>query len=387
MVSAWNAVRTYGGTIELKDNLTSYNVTFDKNVIVEAGNYNFEFDGTNTIADGASLTVKGDNISVNNAIVVNEGAKLVLNGTVNATSKLATTNGEVVIEAGSKVTAGNTVNAIEAGANAVVTLNAEEMTAGTIVKTNSIAYADVAPKIIVESGKYTADSAAFYLGSGDLTINGGTINATGNGIHLVKGAVTINNGTINSKTYTIYTNATGGDEASLTINGGNISSTGSATTALDLENAEATYALNGGVVESKGAKDLAAITLGAAFQDADGKLVNVGFINGGSYLNKIVAEIENNKTGAMMDVSTQLVAEGVAITTADGYKVVGEGEKTTEPGATEGENNGEVTAPESQGNTADAKNPNTSDNVYGLISMAVASVAGLFVTFKKTILS
>ena len=44
--------------------------------------------------------------------------------------------------------------------------------------------------------------------------------------------------------------------------------------------------------------------------------------------------------------------------------------------------------PEAQApDTTDAKNPNTADNFYSLISMLIASAAGLFIVFKKNILN
>ncbi len=46
------------------------------------------------------------------------------------------------------------------------------------------------------------------------------------------------------------------------------------------------------------------------------------------------------------------------------------------------------TAPTSNaGNTTDVKNPNTSDNFMSLVSMVSASAAGLFIAFKKIVLS
>ena len=62
---------------------------------------------------------------------------------------------------------------------------------------------------------------------------------------------------------------------------------------------------------------------------------------------------------------------------------------STTPGNQE-ENPSDTTpvVPEAQApDTTDAKNPNTADNFYSLISMLIASTAGLFIVFKKNILN
>ncbi len=399
VATALTALATDGGEITMYQplhiaNATSFNVTSDMTINMYGDNLLTIGNASNvlTVKNGGKLTINGTNVTITKQIVVEKGGELVINATkVDATAGgLVTTNGKVTISADTTIDA-TAQTAITANANSVVELNGT-ITAATIAEVSSTAASigDSNAEVTVAGGNYEATDIAFKAANkGVIVINGGTINATEQAIRIADGVVTINGGNLTSTNSNTIVTAGTAATAELDINGGTIVSTAANKVALALNNANATYHLTGGVVESKGTETAAAIRLGAAFFDATtGELISTqeGIITGGKYLNKIVAEVINSKTSLNMDVSTQLVAEGVAITTADGYKVVGEGEKTTEPGATEGENNGEVTAPESQGNTADAKNPDTSDNVYGLISMAVASVAGLFVTFKKTIL-
>ena len=388
---AWTQVTTNGGTIELKKEIYPGAATISKDVTIEAGDYDFVAQGDLTVQNGATLTINGSSINMGaHKFDVAKGGKLVIDGVITTTATdLIETAGTVEISANSEITA-TTKNVVLAKANADVTLNGT-YNAATIVTSDTTAarYGESVAQVTIAGGTYNASAKAIDAKTGMvLTISGGEITATNQVVLINDAKVTIEGGNlVSTDDNAVQTNGTD-ENASLTINGGTIISAASGKTALYFMNANAKYALTNGTIESKGAKDAAAINLDSAFFDATtGKLIasQEGIITGGKYLNKIVALVENPLTHATMDISTQLVAEGVAITTVDGYKVVGEGEKTTEPG-TEGENNGEVTAPESQGNTADAKNPNTSDNVYGLISMAVASVAGLFVTFKKTIL-
>ncbi len=329
------------------------------------------------VKTGASLTLKGEKISVATPIKVENGASLTIDGKVTSTaSNMIETNGDVTITSASEITA-TSKNVVYANSGAAVSLN------GTIKAQNIATFGNsdalLSPAVVtVSGGTIEASGIAFSVANdASLTIEGGNIKATKQAVLITDGNATINGGTIVSTgEHTVQTNTA--NKGSLKINGGTIIATADGKYALYLNNDKATYALTGGTVESKGNDDAAAILLGSNMIDTNTgelKASLQGIITGGSYLNKIVGVVKNAKTGKNYDASTQLVKAGVAIETKDGYKVVGEGSQAN--------TNEQTTAPESQeptGNTADAKNPGTSDNFMSLISMVTASAAGLFIT-------
>ena len=350
---------------------------FKKNATVDTGDNYFRVDSIK-VDEGVTLTLKGSNIVINkNAITVEKGATLIIDGAkITATTDgFVKTSGTVTVNTGSEINAGSHT-AITANSGAVVTLDGT-IDADVIVGMGTKDTLASAANITVNGGKMTATNTAFNMSnSATLTINGGEIKATNQAILMTEATVNIINGdVISTGNHAVQTNS--GNNAKLTISGGKIIAAKDKYYALYINNPKATYELTAGTLESKGT-DMAAILLSDACLTEGHNVVAKlqGIITGGSYLNKIVATVVDK--GGNYDVSTQLVKAGVEIKTENGYKVVGEGtseEQTEEP-----------TAPESQeatGNTADAKNPGTSDNFMSLVSLVSASAAGLFIAFKK----
>ena len=407
---AYDFVLTNGGTLDLGTDIkiTKADLTYiDTNIVINAYDHFIEIGpkaDSFEIARGGSLTINGigeDSASISSdqtnkpVFVVDNGGKLVINGIdleadslVDGQSAIKT-NGTVDI-ANANIFA-NTAYLIDAGQDAIVNLDAtidydgegEEAAKGIVTVSEAAAYGHNPAKITINGGNYNVSNIAFDLKNGaSLIVNGGNVRTPSNVVKIsgTTGAnVSIIDGTlISDSAYTILVSDSS-KTTSLNIAGGKIVSLGNNRNALYLKNAAGKYSITNGLLESTQPEGTAAILLGDDFFDEEGNVIpsQQGIVTGGSYLNKIVAA-HLTDDGATVDVSAQLVKAGVKIETKDGYVVVGEGksaEQTEEP-----------TAPESQeaiGNTADAKNPGTSDNFMSLVSLVSASAAGLFIAFKK----
>ena len=368
IAQAWTAVVTDGGELTVADGELSIAATnIEKNVVINlTEDSSLKFTGLVTVAKGATLTINGNNDETDVTIPafttifdIKSNAGLTINGlkldVSNMTGSIIKTAGNVTIT-NSEIT--NAKSAIIAAAkDAVVSLDGD-FSGNNIVTTSGKA------SITIIGGDYNADAEAFIVdNSSTLNIEGGNIEAEKEVIKMSDAKVTIGNAELTSATENTITTLGNAATASLTVNEGTkiVSDT---KYALAIANAEAKYALNNGIFESPRKK--AAIWLNentCLNKDKDGVVEKLqGIITGGSYLTEIVAQLTTTD-GKVIDVSAQLVKAGVAIETKDGYKVVGEGSQTN--------TNEQTTAPESQeptGNTADAKNPGTSDNFMSLIS-------------------
>ncbi len=376
---AWKEARINGGELVIANPLEITTArTLDKDININIiGDGVLTLNEVLTVANGASLTINGKTevtLASKTLFDVQKGGSLTLNGVDINVSSLGLTP---AISAAGNVTITNSsvkgaqAAIIEAKKDAVISLD------GTFTGKN-IVNATGAATVNVVGGDYTASDIAFMADNGViLNLNGGKISATKEVVKMTDAKVTVSGSELTSDTMdAIFADGTV-STASLTINEGS-KLVSNAKYALAIGNANAKYNLTGGTYESP--KQTAAIWLKTATclnSKGNAVIANLqGIITGGSYLNKIVATIEA-ENGATIDVSTQLVKAGVAIETKDGYKVVGEGSQAN--------TNEQTTAPESQeptGNTADAKNPGTSDNFMSLISMVTASAAGLFITLK-----
>ena len=404
---AVNKITNDGGTLTLYKDLTINTArTFVKDITIEAN------DHVITIASGrdnrytikANFIINGGKIisehSTTPFAVVETGGNLSLNGVnieyLKLTKALIEANGGNVTIDNSIINATNAtlVNVAKHNSKIILvsgTYNVNNVLTESLNDTPSVN--EEAASMVIKGGTYNTTNQIFKVDKGiNLTIDNGNFKAAnGTALKIYCADVTINGGTFTAeKGYVIdtvkATNDTASANASLNILGGNFIAKDKYV--LHIGRARMNYAINGGTFESKGNSKLPVILIDNTnpalnnTTDEDGNIIVAeslrGIISDGKFLNKILAAVVT-KDGATVDVSAQLVKAGVKIETKDGYVVVGEGtpaEQTEEP-----------TAPESQeatGNTADAKNPGTSDNFMSLVSLVSASAAGLFIAFIKT---
>ena len=222
----------------------------------------------------------------------------------------------------------------------------------------------------VNGGSYTAKKTVFNVTNGTLNVKAGTITSA------EESAVVVNTPS-NAK----YKNA-------LSIAGGNLVAKGQNQYSLVFATAanadKGTYKITDGTftsgLDSKKKQLPAIATTAWNFLEE-----HPAMITGGKFIGSIIGDVQvgTSKYTEASEASKVLVAEGIAMVTENGQVVVG----TTNGNQTE--QTEEPTAPESQeatGNTADAKNPGTSDNFMSLVSLVSASAAGLFLAFIKNIM-
>ena len=346
-------------------------ITITKNITIDLNGNTLKIASQDITVEGANVTIKNGTIetSSDKQLKVDSSKKVSTltiadDVTVNSTS---TSNAVIQVSDSTNNTEVNvngtwTVQAelvdCDDGKNLTVNLNAK--VTGDLTSKTALITLDGGTSIVnVNGGSYSSNKGVFVLEKGTLNVTNGNITAEGNHAIIVK--------------------STKDDASTLNIAGGNITATGQDKYALyfagSAGNEKGTYSITDGTFTS--GKDAEGNKLTAIKIDSKVFLENhPGMITGGTFVGGIVGDTPSgDRTTYAAVASKQLVAEGIAMVTENGQVVVGttngnQSEQTEEP-----------TAPESQeatGNTADAKNPGTSDNFMSLVSLVSASAAGLF---------
>lgn len=362
-----------GDTITLlKDRNSSNNSTYnvEKDVTLDLNGKNFVMSsGKLVVKNEKSLTVTNGVYA--SALEVEAGSTLktsnVVIGALRTTAQATVANPIKVSGAAGKVTT------LEVSADTTI-----KATTTAIEISNEGVNATINGSIESKWGVYVHGTANAEIPS-TVAINA-TIKGTEKSVNVVSNAnVSITGGEYTSTNSNPTVNISNG---TLAISGGKITS--EANYAVAISGADTKFTISG-TAELNSAKDaddnqLPALNITAA-EVIDN---NIGALTGGRYLGSIVGDVaKTSATGYLANAAVaKLVKEGYIVVEDGAYKVV--------KAANEEQPADETVAPESQeptGNTADAKNPNTSDNFMSLVSMVSASAAGLFIAFKKVVLS
>ena len=386
MIQALNSIKEgeNAEVVLLKDKeLGSAAVDITKNVTINLNGKKLTTSTTST----TNFTVKGADVTIKNGrldLLANHGHIVVdstdkastltiesdvkVNATYYGSSAIQITNAaqKTVVNINGNWSVVNEIVACNPGKDEDLTINLNAtVTTPALQNTKALINLDAGTTTVnVNGGSYTSNDRVFILKNGTLNINAGTIKATGAATAIW----------VQEPNTAKYTNA-------LNVKGGVITSASSTEEAIWFDGSNGTYSFEGGTVTSgkdKDGKQLPALHIrNWKFLDN-----HAGMITKGTFTGSIVGNVQvgqdTYKTAS--EASKILVAEGIAMVNENGQVVVG----TTNADQTEQAE--EPTAPESQeatGNTADAKNPGTSDNFMSLVSLVSASAAGLFIAFKK----
>lgn len=305
-------------------------------------------------------------------------------GTIKINENDNTSKNDVAIMVGH-----NKANSEDAGEEAKVTITNGDITGG-------IALFGKKPILDIKGGNITAKSFAVSgngspEGSLNATINS-TINITGGNLTSTStaaiyqpqtGTLNISKGNITGKIGIV---ARQGD---INITGGHITATGEGTASV-------------GDAEKDGKK--VELPLGTAIivdntEDGYAGKANVK-VSGGDFKTSStnpVMSIGNDATDIQIEAGAKFNKKVDPMYLEEGLVQTSDGKIATlsslNPSPSEEKDDKEdkedktPVAPESQKPTTDAENPDTSDNFFNLISIAAVSISGLFITFKKYILS